>query len=87
MTKQAFRQWADACAPGWAARVRTEAGESADEVAPEPPPVVTTPEGRKPATPKAPKAQGPTSLVDKDLLYILAENDLTHFAPLAAAYA
>jgi len=56
--------------------------ESADEAAREPPPVVTTPKGRKPATPKGPKAQVPTSLVDKDLLYILAENDLTHFAPL-----
>ena len=77
-----FRQWAVACAPGWAARVRAEAGESADEVAPEPLPVVTTPKGRKPATPKAPKAQTPANLVDKDLLYVLAENDLTHFAPL-----
>jgi hypothetical protein len=82
MTKQAFRQWADACAPGWAARVRAEAGESADEVAPEPPPMVTTPRGRKPATPKAPKAQTPANLVDKDLLYALSENDLMHFAPL-----
>ena len=64
--------------------MRAEARESADEVAPEPPPVVTTPKGRKPATPKAPKAQTPASLVDKDLLYLLAENDLTHLAPLLA---
>jgi hypothetical protein len=77
-----FRQWADTCAPGWAARVRAEAGESTDEVAPEPPPMVTTPKGRKPATPKAPKAQTPANLVDKDLLYALSENDLMHFAPL-----
>jgi hypothetical protein len=62
--------------------VRAEAGESADEVAPEPPPMVTTPKGRKPATPKAPKAQTPANLVDKDLLYALSENDLMHFAPL-----
>ena len=83
VTKQAFRQWADACAPGWSARVRAEAGESADKVTPEPPPAVSTPKGRKPATPKAPKAQqGLTSLTDKDLLYVLAENDLTHFTPL-----
>jgi hypothetical protein len=53
MSEQAFGRWADACEPGWAARVRAEAGESADEVAPEPPPVVTTPKGRKPATPGA----------------------------------
>ena len=82
MSEQAFRRWADACEPRWAARVRAEAGESADEVAPEPPPVVTTPKGRKPATPKAPKAQTPANLVDKELLYVLAEYDLTHFAPL-----
>jgi hypothetical protein len=77
-----FRKWAGGRGPAASRTVHGGTDENADEAAREPPPVVTTPKGRKPATPKGPKAQVPTSLVDKDLLYILAENDLTHFAPL-----
>jgi hypothetical protein len=77
-----FRQWAGGRGPAASRTAPGGTDESADEAAHEPPPAVTTPKGRKPATPKAPKAQVPTSIVDKDLLYMLAENDLTHFAPL-----
>ena len=82
--KKAFRQWAGARGH---ATSRTEHGgtdESADEIAPETVPVAATPKGKRPATPKTPKTpkgQTPKGLVDQDLVELLAEHDLAHFAP------
>jgi hypothetical protein len=81
--EKAFRRWADArgrATSGFGPFARARADDSADS-APELAPVVVTPKGKRPATPKATKVQAPASLADKNLVDLLAEHDLAHFAP------
>ena len=79
-TEQAFRRWAGARAHATRGTAHGRSAESAVGVAPEPAPVLATPKGKRPATPKAPKAT-PASLADQKLLDLLTDNDLTHFTP------
>jgi hypothetical protein len=76
-----FRQWAGVRGSAASRSAPGGTDESADEIAPETVPVVTTPKGKRPATPKTPKGQASKNLVDKDLTELLAEHDLAHFAP------
>jgi hypothetical protein len=79
--EKVFRRWAGARGHATRSTAHDGTDESADEVAPKPAPVAATPKGKRPATPRTPKGQTSKSLEDKNLVDLLDEHDLAHFAP------
>ena len=82
MIEQAFRRWATAIRHAARRAAYLETGENADDVAPEPVPVVTTPKGKRPAAPKASKLKTPARLGNDDLLELLGHHDLEYLEPI-----